>query len=154
MVKLTLLVQLTLILIIGSWAEAVWGGWMARSSLITLFQGAMATTVKRAKRTWAAVHGPAAACFASLGRLQWTAESALGWTTDRGMSIDLRRDSPAFVKTWLYRLCAGGGGDASSLDTQVLYKVRAVWGRTSSPSPSFVTLVAPLVWGPLSMLGP
>ena len=82
---------------IGHWAEAVWDQWMPSNVLDLLFQGARAN-IQKARRTWAAVHGPAASCRASLGRLEWIACSAFEWTTDRGMKIDLRRDSPAFVR--------------------------------------------------------
>ena len=110
---------------IGHWAESVWDQWMPSSVLDLLFRGAHAN-IQKAKRTWAAVHGPAASCRASLGRLQWTACSAFEWNTDRGMKIDLRRDSPAFVRDlvvesvrrWRWRrmesrhpsLAQGGGG--------------------------------------------
>ena len=52
-----------------------------------------------AKSVWVAVHDPAvAACCASLARVWWHASSAFGWTTDRGMEISLRCDSPSFVR--------------------------------------------------------
>ena len=82
---------------ITSWTGAVWGQWMPSGDLDLLSRGA-SLIIRNAKRIWASVHGPAAACWASLDRLRWRAFSAYEWVTDRGMEIDLRRDSPAFVQ--------------------------------------------------------
>ena len=52
----------------------------------------------RAKSPWSVVYGPAAAVVATARRLRWNVASPFEWETDAGAKIDLRVDSPAFVK--------------------------------------------------------
>lgn len=82
---------------ITAWSQAVWSQWLPSGDLDLLSSGASSLT-RNAKSKWGVVHGPAAACWASVDRLNWQAFSTSMWATDLGMEIDLRCDSPAFVQ--------------------------------------------------------
>ncbi len=78
------------------WAEATWCQWLPRHEIIQLVEFALAM-VENGAIAWAKVRGPAAAFVATALRLGWVVHDALHLTTDRGVAIDLQRDSPAFV---------------------------------------------------------
>eukprot|EP00973_Karenia_brevis_P039598 5468646-Karenia_brevis.AAC.1 len=79
------------------WALAVWEAWVP----IALLDKLIHRTCRRldtAKHVWSIVYGPAAALIATLRRLQWVVHSACKLTTDEGVSVDLKLDSPAYIK--------------------------------------------------------
>ena len=80
------------------WAMAVWHEWLPRHTLSKLITAARAR-LARAKNTWAAVLGPAAAYVATATRLGWCVQGPLCVTTDEGVTLDFCLDSPAFVRT-------------------------------------------------------
>jgi hypothetical protein len=81
---------------IGMWSDAVWSQWLPRTALDSLTKAALAI-VNEGAISWSKVRGPAAAFVASALRLGWQVNDAFNLVTDRGWSIDLCRDSPAFV---------------------------------------------------------
>jgi len=83
--------------VVYMWALAVWEQWVPIELLCRLV-ARTAARVHRAKKIWSVVYGPAAALIATLSRTQWQVQSAHEFITDNGMKIDLKMDSPAFVK--------------------------------------------------------
>ena len=81
---------------IGKWSEAVWSQWLPRAALDKLVQFAL-SLVSAGTVPWRAVRGPASAFVASALRLGWQVADAFRLVTDRGLAIDMRFDSPAFV---------------------------------------------------------
>ena len=76
---------------IGDWATAVWEGWMPERAMERLTAAAK-KKLKKAKRVWAVVKGPAAAMVASCQRLGWTVIGSTEICTDQGEALVLLLD--------------------------------------------------------------
>ena len=83
--------------VVHMWALAVWENWAPRAMLARLVDKTL-VRLNRAKRVWAVVYGPAAALVATLRRLGWGIKSAFVFESDDGKLLDLRLDSPAYIK--------------------------------------------------------
>eukprot|EP00973_Karenia_brevis_P088046 12211286-Karenia_brevis.AAC.1 len=83
---------------IGKWAEAVWCNWFHNAALSRLVEKATRKLQGRSS-PWPAVTGPAAAFVASAWRLGWVVHDFASITTDTGLQMDMRRDSPEFIKS-------------------------------------------------------
>lgn len=82
---------------ITMWAEAVWCSWLPREALQAL-AGYALQRILGIESPWSRVAGPATAFVASARRLGWVVRDAVQVLTDRGLHVDFRRDSPAFVR--------------------------------------------------------
>ena len=85
------------VLPIHAWALAAWQRWLPLASMDLLLDDAH-SKFAAAKSIWQHVKGPGAATLATIRRLNWTAESAVAFTTDAGRKLNLQLDPPIVVK--------------------------------------------------------
>ena len=79
------------------WAMAVWERWLNVKGLSrTVLE--TKDRLKESKGPWASTAGPVAAMILTAERLQWIVTDGVELTTDTGYEINLRVDSPEFVK--------------------------------------------------------
>jgi hypothetical protein len=82
---------------IATYAKAIWDEWLPRD----LFESAHANATRMladSKNGWNAVKGPFAAAIKSACRIGWSFNSAFELVTDDGTILDIRDDSPQFIK--------------------------------------------------------
>ena len=80
-----------------AWAEAVWSGWLPRVALLLIVNNTI-PRLQAAANIWANVASPGAAFIAPAWRLGWRVEGPCTVITDSGKTLELQRDSPAFVR--------------------------------------------------------
>ena len=83
--------------VVHFWSLAIWENWAPPTLLQANITDAM-RRLDRARNMWNVVFGPAAACVATLNRLGWSILSAWEVIADDGENIDMRVQSPEYVK--------------------------------------------------------
>ena len=83
--------------VVHFWSLAIWENWAPPTLLQANITDAM-RRLDRARNMWNVVFGPAAACVATLYRLGWSILSAWEVIADDGENIDMRVQSPEYVK--------------------------------------------------------
>ena len=81
---------------IGSWAMAIWEGWLPREAQTSLFNFAR-RKLARAKSIWSACAGAGAGFVATADRLGWNLVDAFTIEDDAGQFLDMRVTPPAAV---------------------------------------------------------
>ena len=79
------------------WALAVWEGWLGLRGLSRTVDETKGRLLA-SKSPWASTAGPVAAMILTAERLKWVVKSAVHFTTDTGQELDLKVDSPAYLK--------------------------------------------------------
>jgi len=115
---------------ICAWARAVWHSWLPRGDLLDMAEWAK-RRIMRADQQWRVVCGPATATVATLGRLGWHLQDGVTVVTDRGVQLNLTRDSPARVA-----------------EVVKLAVIEWRWSRLASREPSLASPVGGPSFGP------